>query len=128
MKLEDYFKNGKVYIWKEKFSVIKAKKIDPNAFANIIDKNEITVIIEESKVNQEDVIKIEKGWKIITFDMILPFELTGFMAAVSKVLAEEKISIFAISAYSTDHVLIKEEDFDKAKKKLEQMGCIVVER
>ena len=125
MNLEDYFKNGKVYIWKQRFAVVKSKKTYPNAFANIIDKNEITVVIEESVINQEDIIEIEKEWKIITFDMILPFELTGFMAAVSKVLAEEKISIFAISAYSTDHVLIKEENIEKAKKRLEQLGCIV---
>jgi len=32
--------------------------------------------------------------------MILPFGLVGFLAKVSKVLADEKIPIFAISAYS----------------------------
>jgi len=31
------------------------------------------VIIEQSKYNDEDIIKIEKGWKILTFDMVLPF-------------------------------------------------------
>jgi hypothetical protein len=35
-----YFKNGKVYVWKETFVIIKSKKSYPNAFANIIDKNE----------------------------------------------------------------------------------------
>ena len=37
---KNYFKNGKVYIWKETFTIIKAKKPYLNAFANIIDKNE----------------------------------------------------------------------------------------
>ena len=40
MDLENYFKNGKVYIWKETFVIIKSKKPYPNVFANIIDKNE----------------------------------------------------------------------------------------
>lgn len=40
MDLENYFKNGKVYVWKETFVIIKSKKSYPNAFANIIDKNE----------------------------------------------------------------------------------------
>lgn len=40
MDLENYFKNGKIYIWKETFAMIKAKKPYLNAFANIIDKNE----------------------------------------------------------------------------------------
>ena len=69
MDLENYFKNGKVYIWKETFAIIKAKKPYPNVFANIIDKNETTVIIEQSKYNDEDVIEVEKDWKILTFQL-----------------------------------------------------------
>ena len=60
MDSENYFKNGKVYIRKEAFAIIKSKKTYPNAFANIIDKNETTVIIEQSKYNNEDIIEIEK--------------------------------------------------------------------
>jgi len=128
MDLENYFKNGKVYIWKETFAIIKSKKPYPNAFANIIDKNETTVIIEQSKHNNEDIIEIEKDWKILTFDMILPFGLVGFLAKVSKVLADEKIIIFSISAYSTDHILVKEKDLARAEEKLKELGCIVEEK
>jgi len=127
MKPEDFLKNGTVYVWKERFAVIKSRKPYPNAFASITDKNETTVIIEEGKYKEEDAIAIEKGWKILTFDMTLPFGLTGFMAAVSKVLADANISIFAISAYSTDHILIKETDLKKAKAQLEKLGCVVKE-
>ena len=127
MDLENYFKNCKVYIWKETFAIIKSKKVYPNAFANIIDKNETTVIIEQSKYDEEDVIEVEKGWKILTFDMVLPFGLVGFLAKVSKVLADEKIPIFAISAYSTDHILVKEKDLARAEEKLKGLGCVVEE-
>ena len=126
--LENYFKNGKVFIWKEIFSIIKSKKPYPNAFANIIDKNEITVIIEQSKYNDEDIIEVEKDWKILTFDMVSPFELVGFLAKVSKVLADEKIPIFAISAYSTDHILVKEKDLARVEEKLKELGCVVEEK
>lgn len=125
MELKDYFKNGKVYIWKKSFAIVKAKRSLEGAFAVIEDKKEITVVIDESKVKEEDVIEMEKGWKILTFDMVLPFELVGFMAKVSEVLAEEKIGIFVISSYSTDHILIKEKDLQKAIKKLGQLGCVV---
>ena len=128
MDLENYFNDGKVYVWEETFAIIKSKKPCPNAFANIIDKNEITVIIEQSKYNDEDVIEIEKGWKILTFDMVLPFGLVGFLAKVSKVLADEKIPIFAISAYSTDHILVKEKDLTRAAEKLKELGCVVEEK
>ena len=128
MDLEKYFKNGKVCVWKETFAIIKAKKPYPNAFANIIDKNEITVIIEQSKYNDEDVIEVEKDWKILTFDMVLPFGLVGFLAKVSKVLADENITIFAVSAYSTDHILVKEKDLARAEEKLKELGCVVEEK
>ena len=59
--------------------------------------------------------------------MVLPFGLVGFMAKVSQAFADEKISIFAISAYSTDHVLVKEKDLNKAIKKLKNLGCEIIE-
>ena len=128
MDLENYFKNGKVYIWEETFAIIKSKKEYPMAFVNIIDKNETTVIIEQSKYDEENVIEIEKDWKILTFNMVLPFGLVGFLAKVSKVLADEKIPIFGISAYSTDHIFVKEKDLIRAEEKLKELGCIIEEK
>jgi hypothetical protein len=126
MKPSNFIRNCRFYIWKEKFAIVKAKRTCPDAFANIIDKNEITLVIEQGKVNEKEVIDIEKDWKILTFDMALPFVLVGFLATVSKALADERISIYVISAYSTDHILIKEKDIVKAKKKLKKLGCKVV--
>lgn len=109
-------------------AVVKSKRSYPNAFANIIDKNETTVIIDQSKVKDEDIIEIEKNWKLLTFDLILPFGLVGFLAKISQALADENISIFAVSAFTTDHILLKEKDLVKAKVKLENLGFIIEER
>lgn len=128
MKTKDIFKKGKVYVWKEKFAVVNAKRSMPGAFAVIKDKAETTVVIQQSKVVKKDVIKIEQGWRVITFDMILPFSLVGFMAIVSKALADKGISIYAISAYSTDHVLVKETKIVEAVKALRALGCVVTFR
>ena len=111
----------RVYVWKERFAIVKTRKpID--GFAVIKDKNEITVILEESKLDHEDIIEANRGWRILTFDAVLPFDLVGFLAKISTALAEEGISIFVISSYSTDHILIKEEHLSKAIKKLESLG------
>jgi hypothetical protein len=124
MNLENYLNKGKVYVWTETYAVVKSKKMYNGAFANIIDKNEITVIIDQNLIDKKDIIEVEENWKILTFDMVLPFGLVGFMAKISGVLAEEKIPIFVISAFSTDHVLVKEKDLLKAIKKLKSLGCI----
>ena len=42
------------------------------------------------------------------------FELTGILASVANPLAAAGISIFAISSYDTDYVLVKEENLDRA--------------
>jgi hypothetical protein len=118
-------KNKKVKLWEESFSIVKAKKNIPNAFAVVKDKNEITVIIDSSKVNDNETLQIEADWKLLTFDLILPFSEVGFIAKISQALAKAKISIFVISSFSTDHILVKEIDLQKTVKVLEQLGYIV---
>lgn len=125
MKAETFLKDGSVHVWDQSFAVIRSRRTHPEAFANIFDQNEITVIIDEAKVDEEDVIEIQKGWKLLTFNMVLPFELVGFMATVSKAFAEEEIPIFIVSAYSTDHIFVKEKDLPKAKETLRAFGCRV---
>ena len=127
MNPQDFLKGGKVHVWKADFAIIKSKKTYDGAFANIVDKKEITVVIDQLKYNKDDAVEVEENWKILTFDMVLPFDLIGFLAFIAKVLAEANISIFVVSAYSTDHILIKKENLPIAKKVLEKLGCIVEE-
>ena len=123
MNAEDYFKNGKIFVWKERFAIVKSKKLLEGAFAIIKDKNEITVIIDQSKIyDNKNILKIEKDWKILTFDMILPFGLVGFLAKISKTLTGAGVGIFVISSFSTDHILIKEENLKKAINELKTLG------
>ncbi len=130
MNVEDYFKNGEVYVWKETFAVAKAKKPVDGAFAYIQDQNEITVVLDEAKMEQQpyDFLEVNRGWKIITFDMLLPLNLVGFIAKVATVLAEEGIDILTFSAYSTEHVLVQEKDLAKAFDKLKSLGCRISEK
>ncbi len=112
----------RVVVRKGSYAIVKALKPLKDAFAVIQDGREITVIIEQSKVDFESVIESNRGWKILTFDAHLPFDLVGFLAKISGALAEEGISILALSSYSTDHILVKEENLDRALKKLKNLG------
>ena len=62
--------------------------------------------------------KTEGNFRLLTFDIELDFNVVGFLAEVSKILAEAEISIVALSAFSRDHVLIKQNDLAKALKVL----------
>lgn len=125
MQLEDYFRGAKVYVWKETFAVVKAKKPIPGAFSMVQDKNELTVIIEQSKVRASDVIEIDKDWKLLTLDIVFPFDVMGVTSRISAEMVKAKVSILYISGYSRDHFLIKKKDLMKAKKALEGLGLMV---
>jgi hypothetical protein len=60
------------------------------------------------------VIEEERPFRIISFDTKLPFDLIGFLAYITKLLADQNISLFAISSFSTDHILMKEAYLSKA--------------
>ncbi len=122
MTNEPTFREAKAHVWKEDFAIVKAKKPMVGAFAVIKDKVETTVVIDQTKINDKDAIKAELNFKLITFDMVLPLGLVGFLAKVAKALAEKKISIFSIAAYSTDHILVKKDKIGTAAKALEKLG------
>lgn len=56
----------------------------------------------------------ENGWKALKVLGPLDFSLTGILANISKILAEASISIFAISTYDTDYILVKSEALSTA--------------
>jgi uncharacterized protein len=62
----------------------------------------------------------ETGWSCIKILGTLDFSLTGILSEISAVLAKEKISIFAISTFDTDYILVKAEKLAAAKKALRQ--------
>ena len=124
-ELRDYFRQGRILVAAETYAIVKSRRACSDAFAIIRDANEVSSVVEESRLRNQKVLGIESEWRRITFDMILPFSLVGFFAHVSGALAREGISIFTISSYSTDHIFVKDKDLDRAVKALEKLGFSV---
>lgn len=61
----------------------------------------------------------EGPYRLITFNIVLDLSIVGFLAAVSARLAEEGVSIYALSTFLRDHILVKGEDVEKAEEALE---------
>ncbi len=53
------------------------------------------------------------GWKAFRIQGVLDFSLIGILAKIATVLADNGISIFAVSTYNTDYVLIKKKIIKK---------------
>ena len=86
------------------------------------DRFEVTLLVDEIDFQrlQPGVADagVEGGFRLLTFDTLLDFTVVGFMADVTSVLADAGISIIALSAFSHDHLLVKQKDLAAALKAL----------
>jgi len=94
--------------------------------ALIVDKDEVTLMLDESDYQDYQQRLIEHqvsaiSYRLITFDVELEPTLVGFMAHISSALAQAKISILPYAAYSRDHLFVAEADFEKAMSILRQL-------
>ena len=88
------------------------------------DKYEVTLLLDDVDFGTirhaiRDA-KTEGNFRLLTFDIKLDFNVVGFLAEVSRIFAEAEISIVALSAFSRDHILIRQADLPKALKILGQ--------
>jgi len=75
----------------------------------------------------KNVIQRDDGWKAFRIQGVLDFSLIGILAKIAAVLADNGISIFAVSTYNTDYVLIKKENYEKGLEVLRASGYEVAE-
>lgn len=71
-------------------------------------------------------IRCDDGWNGFRIQGVLDFSLIGILSKISSVLADNGISIFAVSTYNTDYVFIKEEKYQKALEVLKQFGYKII--
>ena len=64
----------------------------------------------------------EGPWRILAVRGPLDFALTGVMASLATPLADAAISLFSVSTYDTDHLLIRADDLDRAVEALTKAG------
>ncbi|BBN81374.1 amino acid-binding protein [Pseudoalteromonas sp. A25] len=68
----------------------------------------------------------EGDWRVLEVIGPLGFSLTGIMANISGVLAKAKVSIFSVSTYDTDYILVKQQQIETAIKALKKDGYMVL--
>lgn len=58
--------------------------------------------------------KVEVGWRALRVSGVLDFSLVGILSSLLLLLAAAKVSVFTLSTYNTDFILVKESDLDSA--------------
>ena len=87
------------------------------------EENSLVCITNEVPPN---VIQREDGWKAFRIQGVLDFSLIGVLSKIASILADNDVSIFAVSTYNTDYILIKKENYQKAIKTLSNAGYKII--
>ena len=99
-------KDARIPVWVEGDNFFSITKTD----------DELSIVCSENRV--PDDIKAEKGWQAFKVEGPLDFSLTGILASLANPLAEAGISIFAVSTFDTDYLLVKSDKLNEAVKVL----------
>lgn len=92
------------------------------------DRHEVTLLLDETdwqtmRYAARDA-RVEGGFRLVTLDIELEWNVVGFLARVTEILAGAGIAVGALSAFSRDHLLIKQDDLGTA---LRVLGAHVAE-
>jgi len=82
--------------------------------------DELSIVCEARFVPSK--VKCQRGWRCFKLQGPFPFEMTGVLASVLAPLARARVSIFALSTYDTDYVMVKEKSRLKAVRVLRAAG------
>lgn len=87
--------------------------------------DELSIVCSQNHIPND--IKCEKDWRILKIEGQLDFSLIGILSSISTILAQKGISIFAISTYDTDYILVKNKDIDNAVDSLVKERYEIIE-
>lgn len=83
-------------------------------------KDELSIVCQTCHLPAE--IRAEHGWRCLQIAGPLDFELVGVMARLTTALAAADVSVFVVSTFETDYLLVKAEQLPAAVTALKQAG------
>ena len=86
--------------------------------------DELSVVCPADCVPAE--VRREDGWRCLRVDGVIEFSVIGVLASLTVPLAEAGVSVFAVSTFDTDYLLVKEVDFDRACAALRVHGHLLI--
>lgn len=85
--------------------------------------SELSVVCQQALVPES--VHAERNRRLLQIEGTLAFTLIGVLASVAAPLAAAEISIFAVSTYDTDYLLVSDKDLQRASRTLEAAGHAV---
>ncbi|MFO7584540.1 MAG: ACT domain-containing protein [Anaerolineales bacterium] len=111
--------NFSIHRLKADASIPKAVYASP-FYAIAKSEQELSIVAAEAIAIESD--QNEPGWCALRVDGTLDFSETGILAGIAATLAKAGISIFAVSTFDTDYILVRSERLKDAKAALSAAG------
>ena len=86
---------------------------------------EVSVVCETRRIDFNAAAR-EDGWRALAVVGTLDFALIGILAKITGVLAEAGISVFCVSTYDTDYVLVRSAGLAAAVEALGAAGYSII--
>jgi uncharacterized protein len=87
--------------------------------------DEVSVVCRSEEAPPEA--RVEDGWRALKLEGPIPFAEVGVLSTLAGVLAGAGLSLFAVSTFDTDYILVKERDLAAAALALRRAGFAVDE-
>jgi hypothetical protein len=91
-------------------------------------EREVSVVIEESLLPNETEIDpsmpIQRGFAAMRVVGTLDFSLVGVLSRLTGALAAANVSVFVLSTYDTDILLVRESDRERASQALQRVAKV----
>ena len=81
---------------------------------------ELSVLCPQQNVPPN--VQCERNWRCLKVDGPLDFALTGVLASLAGALAAAEVSLFAVSTFDTDYLLVKADKLPQAIAALKSSG------
>ena len=83
-------------------------------------EEELSLVIPEDFIPPGS--RCERGWRALKVAGPLDLTLTGVLHSIAEPLAHAGISLFALSTFDTDYLLVRERDLEAATSVLSKAG------
>ena len=83
--------------------------------------DELSLVCETALV-PSNVLAREDDWRALRVDGTLDFSLIGILSGITSVQAQAGVSVFCVSTYNTDYILVTEADLSNAATALRAAG------
>jgi uncharacterized protein len=83
-------------------------------------EEELSVVCQEEDVPEG--VALDRGWRALKLEGPFELSMVGVLSSVVAPLAGEGVSVFAISTFDTDYVLVREGQLDLAVGAIREYG------